>query len=256
MPSIAFFGATGGSTISCLAPALEAGYHCTALARSPLKLIDSLMQRGLSVSIIRDNLSIIEGTATDLEAVKRTIQPGGSCSPMVDIIISGIGGKLRFDNPLKPTLDNPTICQDAVRTILTAAREAASSSDSDRKPTLIVLSTTGISDKRDLPFAMMPMYYWMLKVPHEDKKAMEALIRDEMAKPIEERGISEYTIVRPSLLTEGEGDGLAKIKAGVEDKPAVGYAIAREDVGRWMFEVLVKPGMGSLYLSKVVSITT
>lgn len=30
MPLIAFFGATGGSTISCLAPALEAGYHCTA----------------------------------------------------------------------------------------------------------------------------------------------------------------------------------------------------------------------------------
>lgn len=51
-----------------------------------------------------------EGTSTDLDAVKRAIQPGGSGSPMIDIIISGIGGKLLFDSPLKPTLDNPTVC--------------------------------------------------------------------------------------------------------------------------------------------------
>lgn len=165
--------------------------------------------------------------------------------PMVDIIISGIGGKLLFDGPLKldPTLDNQTICQDAVRTILTAAREVAASSSSSEassssgagndgnKPTLIVLNTTGISDKRDLPFAMMPLYYWMLKVPHEDKKVMEALIRDEMAKPIEGRGVGGYAIVRPSLLTEGEGDGLEKVRVGGEEDPAVGYVIAREDVG-------------------------
>ncbi|ODM16399.1 hypothetical protein SI65_07906 [Aspergillus cristatus] len=216
MPSIAFFGATGGSTISCLAPALQAGYHCTALARSPTKLTNTLAQRGLPQSTIRDNLSIISGTVTDLHASH------------VDIIISGIGGKLLFDGPLKlnPTLDNPTICQDAVRTILTAAREVADSSSSSEassssgagndgnKPTLIVLSTTGISDKRDLPFAMMPLYYWMLKVPHEDKKVMEALIRDEMAKPVEGGGVGGYVIVRPNLLTEGDGDGLEKVRVG------------------------------------------
>jgi len=43
---------------------------------------------------------------------------------MVDTIISGIGSNLLFDGPLKlnPALDNPTICQDAVRMALTAAR--------------------------------------------------------------------------------------------------------------------------------------
>lgn len=103
---------------------------------------------------------------------------------------------------------------------------------------------------------MMPIYYWMLKVALENKKAMEALIRSEIAKPFEERGIGRYTIVRPSTLTEGKGDDLTKIKAGVEDKPAVGYFIAREDVGKWVFEVLVKPGLASAYLDKVVSVTT
>ena len=31
-PLIAFYGATGGSTISALVPALKAGYDCTARA--------------------------------------------------------------------------------------------------------------------------------------------------------------------------------------------------------------------------------
>lgn len=85
---------------------------------------------------------------------------------------------------------------------------------------------------------------------------METLILNEIAKPVEERGIGQYTIVRPSTLTEGVGDGLTKIKAGVEDKPAVGYFIAREDVGKWVSELLVNPGLTSEYLGKVVSITT
>lgn len=228
------------------------------MARSRSRLIDSLVQRGLSESTIRDHLSVTEGMVTDIDAVSKTILPGGNGTPMADIIISGIGGKMLFDNPLKPTLDNPTICQDAIRTILAAARQAAPPSESNKKPTLIVLSTTGISDKRDLPFAMMPLYHWMLKVPHEDKKVMETLIRDEMATAVEKRGIGEYIIVRPSLLTDGEGDGLGKVKVGVEEDPAVGYAIAREDVGRWVFERLVRGewkggGSGS---GRVVSITT
>lgn len=228
------------------------------VARSPSKLLDSLEKRGLSESIIKDHLTIVEGSITDLDAVRRTIQPGGDDSPVVDIIISGIGGKMLFTNPLNPTLDNPTICQDGIRTILSAAATAAQSSTAtDYRPTLIVLSTTGITNiSRDVPFAMMPLYYWLLRVPHEDKKVMEGLIKDESVKSIQQRGFGEYTIVRPSMLTDGEGVGLDKIQVGVEDKPAVGYFITREDVGQWMFDVLVKPGLESDYLGKAVSITT
>lgn len=227
------------------------------VARSPSKLLDSLRQRDLSESMIKDHLVIVKGSVTDLDAVRRTIQPGGDDSPVVDIIVSGIGGKVLFHNPLSPTLDNPTICQDGIRVILSAAAGTArSSSDTDKKPTLIVLSTTGVTDKcRDVPFAMMPLYYWLLKVPHEDKKVMEGLIREESVKSVQERGIGEYTIVRPSMLTDSVGVGLNKIQVGVEDKPAVGYFIAREDVGQWVFEVLVKPGLTNDYLGQAVSIT-
>ena len=34
-PTIAYFGATGGSTVACLALALEAGYDCSACQYAP-----------------------------------------------------------------------------------------------------------------------------------------------------------------------------------------------------------------------------
>lgn len=86
------------------------------VARSPSKLIDSLLLRGLSEPIINDHLTITEGTVTDLDAVRKTIQSDGRGSPMVEIIVSGLGGRMLFSNPLQPTLDNPTICQDGIRT--------------------------------------------------------------------------------------------------------------------------------------------
>ncbi|KAL2869027.1 NAD(P)-dependent oxidoreductase [Aspergillus lucknowensis] len=252
-PTIAFFGATGGSTISCLAPALEAGYRCTALARTPSKLHDALLQRGLADSTIAANLSITPGTATDLAAVKQALILD---SRPVDLIVSGIGGKLIFKSPLHPTLDNPTICQDAVGTILAAVR-ALEIADDAKRPQLIALSTTGISDvKRDLPIAMIPMYHWMLGVPHDDKKVMESLILEDAGrKQGTEKALGGYVIVRPSLLTGGEALGVEKIRVGVEKDPAVGYTISREDVGRWVFEVLVKGGKESGYVGEVVTLT-
>ncbi|KAJ9196366.1 hypothetical protein DTO166G4_528 [Paecilomyces variotii] len=245
-PTLAFFGATGGSTISCIAPAIEAGYKCNALVRTPSKLENLLRERKVSDSAIAANLQITAGNVTDVEAVKKTLVRDGA---NVDIVISGIGGKLLFTNPLKPTLDNPTICQDAVSTIISALNSLAGP-----KPTLVALSTTGISDKkRDLPVAMMPMYHWMLKVPHKDKKVMEAAILKEVAKPEGERAISDYVIVRPSLLTDGPSIGTDKIKAGTEEKPAVGYTITRDDVGLWVFEKLIKENHS--YHGQIVTIT-
>lgn len=79
-----------------------------------------------------------------------------------------------------------------------------------------------------------------------------------MANAAEERGIGEYIIVRPSLLNEGERGGLGKVRAGGEEDPAVGYVIAREDVGRWVLETSVRgKGKGEGGESgRVVSITT
>ncbi|KAL5359159.1 hypothetical protein BJX96DRAFT_147884 [Aspergillus floccosus] len=255
-PTIAFFGATGGSTFSCLVPALEAGYRCAALARTPSKLRDLLIQRGVAESTITENLTIVTGTATDLEPVKETLQIGQPGSGIADLIVSGIGGKILFNNPLAPTLDNPTICQDVTKNILAAIEQlnGGDAGQSLKKPLLIVLSTTGISDvQRDIPLAMIPLYHWMLKVPHDDKKVMEKLIIED-----EGRVLGGYVIVRPSLLTGGDGTAagdLENIRVGTEEAPAVGYTISREDVGQWVFKYLVTKGRESQYVGKAITIT-
>ena len=109
------------------------------------------------------------------------------------------------------------------------------------KPLLIAISTTGLTAKRDVPLAMMPLYHWMLATPHEDKKIMEKLIEEAKA----EGSIGDFVIVRASLLTNGKREGLAKTRVGWEGGeadgkgPAVGYTISREDVGGFIFDEVV-----------------
>ncbi|PYH94521.1 hypothetical protein BO71DRAFT_353148 [Aspergillus ellipticus CBS 707.79] len=247
-PTLAFFGATGGCINACLELSLKAGYHCTALARTPSKLEDMLRDHEVPEHIMARHLTIIKGNIMDVAAVQQTLFLDGR---PVGLVFSGIGGKMQLG--LKPTLDNPTICQDGTRTILTAARAC------QPPPRFVTLSTTGITqeEKRDLPVLMMPMYHWMLKVPHADKKVMEELIFAEMRKPVQERAIQDFMMIRPSLLTDGTGDGLHKIRTGTEAQPAVGYVIARYDVGRWLFgNVVEKAGQPDApYWGQRVSIT-
>lgn len=131
------------------------------MARSPTKLQELLHQRQVPESIIADNLVIIRGNVTDIDAVKKVLQYKDHA---VNFIVCGIGGRPSFAKPLKPTLDNPTICQDAIRTILAAAGTQGLP-QYDRKPSLAVISTTGLSEHgRDFPFVMIPLYHWALQV--------------------------------------------------------------------------------------------
>jgi hypothetical protein len=230
------------------------------VVRNPDKLKNLLTDRGIYDSAIANNLTVTKGSVFEKDLVRKVLL---YASTPVDIIIFGIGGKMSFENPVKPTLDNPTVCQDAIWVVFEAARTLGPANEdaarqTNRKPLLAVLSTTGISEKRDLPILMKPMYKWMLKVPHVDKKAMEDLIFKEIALDRAQRGIENYIIVRPSFLTDGKGEGLANIKVGTELKPAVGYTIARNDVGAWLFQNAVRNGLkeANPYLRKLVTITT
>ena len=69
---------------------------------------------------------------------------------------------------------------------------------------------------------------------------MEANLRAVMGKSENERPISGFVSVKPTLLTSGEGKGWENIRFGQEMKPALGYFVARKDVGEWVFERLVK----------------
>ena len=233
------------------------------VSRSASKLQTLLLERNILQSTIDAHLTIIEGDIRDQHSVAKTLAPpskstNGTANAAVQLIISGIGRPPIFSpNPLNPTFDDPTICQDAVSSILSALQSLPSS---PKKPLIVALSTTGISSQgRDIPIAMVPLYHWLLAVPHKDKKAMEGLLLAEMTKAVPERAIEDFVIIRPSLLTDGKRLGTEKVRVGEEGKeaakPAVGYTISRDDVGGWIFDEIVKGAGGKKFGGKMVSIT-
>lgn len=238
-----------------------------------------LKKNEISTELISKHLTIVQGNSKDSVKVTEALKVN---NVVADMILSGVGGVPVFKpNPLRPTLDDPTICQDTVSTILKALRDLHSDPDSDssqdkkkkkkkKKPTLVVISSTGISDYgRDVPLAMIPLYHWLLPIPHKDKKMMEKLLVEEIEGGGDDddddasSAIENFVAVRPSFLTNGRALGFGAIRAGIDrqgklDNSAIGYTISRADVGGWIFEGLVedKAGKKSTYLNQFVGITS
>lgn len=154
------------------------------------------------------------------------------------------------------SLDDPNVCEKGMNALYAALAKLRAEGKVG-KPRIVAITTTGISDfGRDVPIAFLPLYA-MLKSPHVDKKKVEEKLK---------AGEEDFTVIRPSLLkNEGEdGDekkkGEKEIRVGVEDlekgveSRAIGYMISREDVGRWIFENLIKES-GEKYSRKAVTVT-
>lgn len=210
----------------------------------------------VSAGTIDAHLTIVQGNIKNEDDVKKALT---ATSALPDYIIFGIGGvpKLQMSITQPATLDDPHVCADGMKTVLSALRAVQSGPEnvklgpSDRKPVLACISTTGVSNTRDVPLSIYPVYHWMLSVPHEDKKVMEKLLVEasrEVNSPVE-----SFTIVRPTLLMDGELNGLEKLREGwvyPDDEvqgnavpshgPELGYLISRADVGNWIFERVIK----------------
>lgn len=247
--TIAFLGASGGCAGTCLVAALNDGLCCRALARSPSNLRASLQTRGLSESIL-SKLEIIGGNAKDINSIKKFLTTD---SGIVDTIVFGVGAAPKLRLHIMPvTLDDTHLCRTAMATLISALNELKAQT----KPRLLVVSTTGITrGPRDVPLLYVPLYHWMLAVPHVDKKVMEQLVWEQKEKAAEERVIGDFAIVRPTLLTDGQGAGADAVKYGLEDNPALGWFIDRKDVGNFMFEKLVKPRDLGEFRDQVVAVT-
>ncbi|KAL8950058.1 MAG: hypothetical protein Q9222_003881 [Ikaeria aurantiellina] len=216
-----------------------------------------LEKRGLSRAILDVKLVIVQGNAKDQEAVKKVLVDENG--QIVDQIVFGVGGVPKFTpNPLRPTLDDPHVCQDSISSIISALQSVASPNQANRMPLVTALSTTGIGEGRDIPLAMIPLYHWMLAVPHADKKALEEHIIEAKQQML----IRDFVIVRPSLLVDGQTHGKKEVRVGWEGKApgqlgngaAVGYTISREDVGFFVFDSVVAKDGGEL-AGKKVSVT-
>ncbi|KAK9312313.1 hypothetical protein V1522DRAFT_283188 [Lipomyces starkeyi] len=261
-PTIAIFGATGGCANASLVHSLLAGYDVRALARTPSKLTSQLLAQGLTQRILDQHLTILQGDATNVDDVKRTLVSNGK---LVSFIISGLGGKPVLQKSLRRpvTLDNPGICSSSTEVLLNALRAAYDEKPSTAaiKPLLAYVSTTGITNgPEDVPFGFRFLYHVLLAVPHEDKREMERTLTSHMAQPEEsERLLRGIVGVRASLLTGGidykAGKGWRTLRVGTEERPAVGYTIPRSDVGEWIFEELVKNDGGE-WVGKIATLTS
>ncbi|KAH6892350.1 hypothetical protein B0T10DRAFT_528160 [Thelonectria olida] len=238
--TIAYLGASGGCGLGSLKLAVADGHTCIALCRNPAKLEALFPDKPA-------NLLIKPGNAHDPDAVAACLVNPADPSRLVDKISFTIGGL--FD-PKKFTIDDPDVCKKGIASLLSAL-DALRAQGSQGRPLLAVISTTGVSKHgRDVPLAFVPFYHYGLSVPHADKKVME-----EKLQASSER----YVAVRPSFLTDGAKPD-RKIRVGVEDpdagieKKEVGYAISRDDVGRWMYQNLLN-AENPQYERKAVGIT-
>lgn len=243
--TILFLGATGGSGFSVLRRSIAAGHSCITLCRTPSRLSDKLPESQRNAP----NLRIEQGNVVDQDALARCLVRPDSPASLVDAVVFTIGGAFSFSNMGN---DQPHVCEDGMKALVAALSQARSIAGATGSPTIIAVSTTGMSAHgRDYPASLWPIYGLMLKQPHRDKTAMEALMVAS-GEP--------FTIVRASLLTDGD-ESNKPIRVGVEDPKArkleskeVGYIISREDVGKWIFDSLLA-GDGRKWKDKVVSIT-
>ncbi|KAH8887940.1 NAD(P)-binding protein [Thozetella sp. PMI_491] len=237
--TVAFFGASVGCGRAALKHTLAAGNQCVALCRDPSKLTTVFPLEKNS------NLRVLQGNAHDVEAVSQCLRREDGT--LVDSIVFSIGAKLVSKTSL--AMDDPDVCKKGISAVLSALSQLRKAGATGR-PHIIVVSTTGLSDfGRDLPFAMIPVYKALGKVPHADKKVMEQTLIDSG---------ETYTIVRASRLVDGETD--KNIRVGVEDaktgreSSAIGYSISREDTGKWIAKNLVLDG-GARFANKIATVT-
>jgi hypothetical protein len=277
-PTVAFFGATGGVAGTILIHTLLAGYKAIALVRKPQKLHDRLKAQEVPENLL-GNLTIVEGNALDVAAVKKTLTAGGP-QTLPSVIVSGLGGAPAFTfNWRRPfqfaSLDNPTICESGAATLTAALQELYTEQSAlkvlpqDKKPLLAFVSTTGITrGPEDVPFWIRFLYHQILTIPHVDKKKMENIYRADLEQADASTKLFRSVVgIRPTLLTPYDNSpsdyrdalGVDKVRAGTELNPAIGYSIKRGDVGLWVFEMVIKEalnGQKGKWEGEMISLTS
>lgn len=133
------------------------------MVRTPAKLTALLSEQSVSEQVQQAQLRVVRGNATEPAAVKDALQD--SPGQLVSLIVSGVGGTPKFwPNPLRPTLDQPTICQDSMKAVVQAVKDIRASSPS-YAPYAVAISTTGVdAGVDDVPLLMHPLYHWYADV--------------------------------------------------------------------------------------------
>ncbi|TDZ59694.1 hypothetical protein CTRI78_v005127 [Colletotrichum trifolii] len=242
--TIFFLGATGGCGLSALRRSLDAGFTCIALCRTPSRLTSILSPEKYP------NLHVVQGNAHDSDVVAKCLVSPRDATRFVDVVVSTIGAW--FDMS-KMNLEDVHVCETGITVLLDTIKTLRTEKNVWGNPRVIGQSSTGISKfGRDTPHVVTPFYKMLLHTPHEDKRRLEEILSSSD---------EDWTVVRASWLTNGREEPGDAVRVGVEDpvkgveKLAIGYSISREDVGKWIFESILKGNGNDRFIRKVATVT-
>jgi putative NADH-flavin reductase len=201
---IVIFGATGVTGRYLVEQALGQGYDVTAFARNPAVVTTQHVR-----------LSIVRGDVFDPATVQEAVANQ-------DAVLCTIGGHDRLRVALSGHPREPGLCTIGTRNILDAMKTCGVSR-------LICLSAWGIGDSKGrVPVIFRNVIFPLLmKEEYEDKEAQEQLIQQSNL---------DWTIVRPSRLTNGPHTGSYRMKSSLEF--SLQSSISRADVADGMLRQL------------------
>lgn len=188
---LAIFGATGGTGLEVTRQALEHGHSVRVLVRNPNRM-----------PLTNANMRIVLGSVLDHESVTKTVL--GS-----DAVLSCLGqGK----NLLRNT-----------RTVSVGTHLIVEVMKEQGVRRLVVESAFGAGESlAQASMAQRFLFATLLWAPYEDKNLMEPEVKAS--------GL-EWTIVRPTMLSNGERTGRYVAEAGMRPRVAV---VTRADVATAM----------------------
>lgn len=225
------------------------------MARKPEKLRNILVaEKQIPSGIIDKYLTIHQGDVRDPAAVAKALINPTNPKFVVDFILSGVGSRPMFQwNITRPLpLKDPTICEDATKTLFDALSNLAASgiisTATSQKPLLVVVSTAGCGRARGVPLPIYLQYHYLVGGPLADKQKMEDLILQDNG-----RHVRDFVIMRPLILTDGEEKADGQLRVGWEwgvvgqgrpDEPGpeLGYLMSKADLGKWTFSHIVLEG--------------
>jgi len=222
---------------------LEKGARVTFLLRSPSAFdADSTIQKYVTSGKAR----LIKGDALVKDDVKKgwVEAAKGQGDEKVDVLLFTVGGTPKFELTKGFTISPANLVTQSLLNVLSTLPPY--------HPKIITLSSTGLSKKShaNLPFALKPLYGYLLAVPHKDKVGAERIVAHcagwpwdaedgEVGEDIlgsgweeglpEAESLKSIVVIRPALLVDGDCKA-DKVKAEEGKEP---YRVKEGEIGGW-----------------------
>ena len=205
--NLVVFGATGGTGRCLVEQGLAAGHRLAALVRRPE-----------AVGRLHGDVSVVAGDVLDPAAVLQAVKGQ-------EAVVWAIGGQDPVRTALSGRQRQREVCTRGSANVLDAMAEHG-------VRRLVALSSWGAGESRSrmpLPFRLFVVPL-LLRTELADKARQEALIRASTA---------DWTIVRPSRLTDGERTGSYRVGPALAYSPR--SSISSADVAQFLLGQLSDP---------------